>query len=108
MKTKTLGMLSYRGVLMPTEAFMAVRTKADGLKFFPASLIEPLGLKAILAALRTGTKTCAVGAVGLDDLAEWFAVSVTGFSITTAIYKPGDGVDVMAIVATFDVGLGLR
>ena len=45
-KTKALGMQSYPGVLTPTEAFMALQAGADGLKFFPASLMGPLGLKA--------------------------------------------------------------
>ena len=49
---------------MPTEAFMALRTKVDGLKFFPASLLGWSGLKGILEALPAGTKTYAVGAVG--------------------------------------------
>jgi 2-dehydro-3-deoxyphosphogalactonate aldolase len=93
---------------MPTEAFMALRTKVDGLKFFPASLLGWSGLQGILAALPAGTKTYAVGAVGSGNFAEWLTVSVPGFSIVAAIYKPGDVADVVAIVAAFDVGLGLR
>lgn len=62
----------------------------------------------ILAALPTGTKTYAVGAVGPGNFAEWLAVIVTGFSIAMAIYKPDNGADVVAIVASFDMSLGLR
>jgi len=87
---------------------MALRTKADVLKFFPASLLGLSGLKGILVVLPAGTKTCAISAVGSGNFAEWLAVSVLGFSIVAAFYKPGDGADVVAIVATFDVGLGLR
>lgn len=108
-KTKALGMQSYPGVLTPTEAFTALRAGADGLKFFPASLVGPSGLKAMLAVLPTGTKTYAVGGAGPDNFAEWFAVGGTGFGIGTAIYKPGDGADTVAqkaaaIVAAYDAG----
>lgn len=108
-KTKALGMQSYPGVLTPTEAFTALRTGADGLKFFPASLVGPSGLKAMLAVLPTGTKTYAVGGAGPDNFADWFAVGVTGFGIGTAIYKPGDTAAAVAqkaaaIVAAYDAG----
>jgi 2-dehydro-3-deoxyphosphogalactonate aldolase len=39
-KTKDLNMLSFPGVFTPTECFDALQSGADGLKFFPASLIE--------------------------------------------------------------------
>ena len=108
-KTKALGMQSYPGVLTPTEAFTALRTGADGLKFFPASLVGPSGLKAMLAVLPTGTKTYAVGGAGADNFADWFAVGVTGFGIGTAIHSPGDSAEIVAakarnIVAAYDAG----
>jgi 2-dehydro-3-deoxyphosphogalactonate aldolase len=108
-KTKALGMQSYPGVLTPTEAFMALQAGADGLKFFPASLMGPLGLKAMLAVLPIGTKTYAVGGSGPNNFVDWFAVGVTGFGIGTAIYKPGDGADMVAkkaaaIVVAYDAG----
>ncbi|WGI22777.1 2-dehydro-3-deoxy-6-phosphogalactonate aldolase [Amylibacter sp. IMCC11727] len=108
-KTKALGMQSYPGVLTPTEAFTALRTGADGLKFFPASLVGPSGLKAMLAVLPNGTKTYAVGGAGPDNFADWFGVGVTGFGIGTAIYKPGDSAEAVAqkaaaIVAAYDAG----
>lgn len=108
-KTKALGMQSYPGVLTPTEAFTALRTGADGLKFFPASLVGPSGLKAMLAALPVGCKTYAVGGAGPDNFADWFAAGITGFGIGTAIYKPGDGADMVAkkaaaIVVAYDAG----
>lgn len=108
-KTKALGMKSYPGVLTPTEAFTALRKGADGLKFFPASLVGPSGLKAMLAVLPKETKTYAVGGAGPDNFADWFAVGVTGFGIGTAIYKPGDTADIVAqkaedIVSAYDAG----
>jgi 2-dehydro-3-deoxyphosphogalactonate aldolase len=108
-KTKLLGMQSFPGVLTPTEAFAALRAGADGLKFFPASLVGPSGLKAMLAVLPYGTKTYAVGGAGPSNFGDWFAAGVTGFGIGTAIYKPGDTAAVVSkkaaeIVVAFDAG----
>lgn len=87
--TKRAGMLSYPGVLTPSECFAALRAGADGIKLFPASLLGPAGLTAIRAVLPEATKTYAVGGVGPDNFAAWQAAGVTGFGIGTAIYRPG-------------------
>ena len=39
--TKARGMVSWPGVMTPTECFAALKAGADGLKIFPASLIGP-------------------------------------------------------------------
>jgi 2-dehydro-3-deoxyphosphogalactonate aldolase len=108
-KTKELGLLSYPGVATPTECFTALRHGADGLKFFPASLIGPSGLAAISAVLPTGTKTYAVGGADPSNFADWFGVGVTGFGIGSGIYKPGFTAQDVAkkaaeIVAAYDAG----
>lgn len=105
--TKAQGMMSFPGVFTPTECFTALRSGADGLKFFPASLIGPDGLKAILAVLPKGTATYAVGGAGPDNFADWIKVGATGFGIGTALYKPGSSTgEVRAradrIVAAYD------
>lgn len=87
--TKRAGMLSFPGVLTPSECFAALRAGADGLKLFPASLLGPAGLAAIRAVLPEGTRTYAVGGVGPENFAEWRAAGVSGFGIGTAIYTPG-------------------
>ncbi len=87
--TKAAGMASYPGVLTPTECFSALRNGADGLKFFPASLIGPAGLSALRAVLPPATKTFAVGGAGPDSFAEWIAAGVTGFGIGSGLYKAG-------------------
>ncbi len=106
---KQAGLLSYPGIMTPSEAFAALRNGADGLKLFPASLIGPAGLKAIRAVLPEGTKTYAVGGAGPDNFAEWFAAGVTGFGIGTALFTPGRTLDdVLArardVVAAYDAG----
>lgn len=87
--TKAEDMSSFPGVMTPSECFTALRNGADGLKFFPASLIGPDGLKAMLAVLPKGTATYAVGGAGPDNFGSWLAVGTTGFGIGTALYKPG-------------------
>jgi len=105
--TKQAGMQSYPGVMTPTEAFSALRNGADGLKFFPASLVGPDGLKAMRAVLPPGTRTYAVGGVGPENFGHWFAAGVTGFGIGTGLYTPGRALDdVLArardMVASYD------
>ncbi len=87
--TKAAGMLSYPGVMTPTECFTALRAGADGLKMFPGSLVTPAGLKAIRAVLPECTKCFAVGGAGPDNFADWKAVGADGFGIGTALYSTG-------------------
>ncbi|WP_323772426.1 2-dehydro-3-deoxy-6-phosphogalactonate aldolase [Antarctobacter sp.] len=87
--TKAAGMLSYPGVLTPTECFSALRHGADGLKFFPGTLIGPEGVKAIRAVLPKDTEVLAVGGAGPENFAEWKAAGADGFGIGSALYKPG-------------------
>ncbi|WP_347311246.1 2-dehydro-3-deoxy-6-phosphogalactonate aldolase [Defluviimonas sp. SAOS-178_SWC] len=105
--TKMLGLLSYPGVMTPTECFAALRAGADGLKLFPADLIGPKGLAALRAVLPGGTEVLAVGGVSADNMAEWRAAGAAGFGLGTALYRPGDGpVEVSAkatrIVVAYD------
>ena len=105
--TKAAGMASWPGVMTPTECFLALKSGADGLKIFPASLIGPEGIKAIRAVLPPGTQIYAVGGAGAENFAEWLAASADGFGIGSALYKPGMSVsDVSArardMVAAYD------
>lgn len=105
--TKAAGLLSYPGVMTPTECFAALRAGADGLKIFPGSLIGPDGLKAIRAVLPPGTEVLAVGGAGPDNLGQWIAAGADGFGIGSALYKPGDTAATVAtraadLVARYD------
>ncbi len=107
---KALGLHSWPGVMTPTECFMALKAGADGLKFFPASLIGPDGVKAIRAILPKGTQVYAVGGAGPANFAQWIAAGANGFGIGTALYTPGLGVAEMmrraaTIVAAYDAAL---
>jgi len=88
-ETKRLGLQSFPGVMTPTECFAALRAGADGLKFFPASLIGPAGVAAIRAVLPKDTQVFAVGGAGPANFGAWWQAGVTGFGIGTALYTPG-------------------
>lgn len=108
--TKTAGMASWPGVMTPSECFLALKSGADGLKIFPASLIGPAGIKAIRAVLPPGTQVYAVGGAGPDNFGEWMAASADGFGIGTALYSPGLSLAEVTqraatIVAAYDAAL---
>ena len=108
--SKAAGMVSWPGVMTPTECFAALKAGADGLKFFPASLIGPDGVKAIRAVLPKFTQVYAVGGAGPANFAQWIKAGVDGFGIGTAIYTPRLSVAEIAaraaeIVAAYDGAL---
>lgn len=108
-ETVRLQMLSYPGVFTPTDAFRAIKAGATGLKFFPAEVLGPKGIKAIKAVLPPELPLYAVGGANPDNFNEYFAAGCTGFGLGTYIYKPGmDVADVAeraaAAVTAYDAG----
>lgn len=106
-RTRELGMLSYPGVMTPTECFAAIDAGATGLKLFPADLVGVAGVKAFKAVLPSEMKLYAVGGVANDNLGQWRAAGVTGFGIGSSLYKAGRTVDEVhtiakGIVAAYD------
>lgn len=87
--TRARGLLSYPGVFSPTDAFTAIRSGATGLKFFPAEVLGPKGIKAMKAVLPPAIPLYAVGGANPDNFGEYFAVGCAGFGLGTYIYKPG-------------------
>ena len=88
--TKNAGMLSYPGVITPTECFSALNCGADGLKFFPASLLGEANLIALKAVLPDKIPLYMVGGVGPENFSSWFNAGATGFGIGSGVYKAGD------------------
>ena len=106
-RTRELGMLSYPGVMTPTECFAAIDAGATGLKLFPADLVGVAGVKAFKAVLPSEMKLYAVGGVANDNLGQWRTAGVTGFGIGSSLYKAGRTVDEVhtiakGIVAAYD------
>lgn len=111
-RTKELGLQSFPGVLTPTEAFSAIDAGADGLKFFPASILGPSGVAAMKAVLPKDMPTFAVGGANADNFDQWLAAGVDGFGIGSAIFKPGFSAQqvkdvAQLMVAAYDKAKGL-
>jgi 2-dehydro-3-deoxyphosphogalactonate aldolase len=108
-ETVRIQLLSYPGVFTPSDAFRAIKAGATGLKFFPAEVLGPKGIKAMKAVLPPDLPLYAVGGANPDNFAEYFAAGCTGFGLGTYIYKPGMSVDEVAergraAVAAYDAG----
>ena len=88
--TKQANMLSFPGVITPTECFSALNCGADGLKFFPASLLGESNLVALKAVLPENIPLYMVGGVEPENFSSWFNAGATGFGIGSGIYKAGD------------------
>ena len=88
--TKQANMISYPGVITPTECFSALKYGADGLKFFPAILLGETNLIALKAVLPENVPLYMVGGVGPENFSSWFEAGATGFGIGSGIYKAGD------------------
>lgn len=88
-RTRELNLASYPGVFSPTDAFTAIRAGATGLKFFPAEVLGPKGIKAMKAVLPPVLPIYAVGGANPDNFGEYFAAGCAGFGLGTYIFKPG-------------------
>ena len=105
--TKKADMLSYPGVITPTECFSALNCGADGLKLFPASLLGEANLISLKALLPAGIPLYMVGGIGPENFSSWFSAGATGFGIGSGIYKAGDSSEIVAnkaksIVLSYD------
>ena len=108
--TKEAGILSYPGVITPTECFSALNSGADGLKFFPASLLGEANLIAIKAVLPSDIIIYMVGGVGPENFSSWFKAGASGFGIGSGIYKAGESASAVAkkaesIILSYDESL---
>ena len=95
-RTLARGLRSYPGVFSPTEAFRAIRAGAHGLKFFPAEVLGPAGIKAMTAVLPGDIPLYAVGGANPDTFAAYFTAGCSGFGLGTFLYKPGYSLDEIA------------
>jgi 2-dehydro-3-deoxyphosphogalactonate aldolase len=83
------GMVTMPGVFTPTEALAACKAGASGLKFFPANVLGPDGIKAISAVLPKDAVIGAVGGVTEGEFAAFADVGIRTFGLGSSLYKPG-------------------
>jgi len=83
------GMVTMPGVFTATEALLAARAGASGLKFFPASVLGASGISAIRAVLPADLMIAAVGGISDKNFAEYIKTGVHAFGLGTSLYKPG-------------------
>ena len=83
------GMVTMPGVFTATEALLAAKAGASGLKFFPASVLGPSGISAIRAVLPADLMIAAVGGISDKNFAEYIKTGVHAFGLGTSLFKPG-------------------
>lgn len=98
-RAKQRGMFVFPGVATPTEAFTALENGADGLKIFPAELIPPKGVKALLTVLPKGTDLIPVGGIDQTNMAGYLNAGATGFGFGSSLFKPSYDLDDISLNA---------
>jgi len=93
---KVAGLYLSPGVVTPTEAFAALEEGADVLKLFPAEMLNPGVVKALLAVLPKGTALVPVGGISPDNMAPFVSAGVSGFGLGSGLFKPGMSADDVA------------
>jgi 2-dehydro-3-deoxyphosphogalactonate aldolase len=77
------------GFATATEAFMACDAGAKHLKLFPAVTSGPAHLRQLKAVLPADVVVWAVGGVGADGFADWWAAGARAFGIGGELYRVG-------------------
>jgi len=88
-RARALGMVTMPGVFTPTEALLAAKAGASGLKFFPASVLGAAGITAIRAVLPADLMIAAVGGVSDRNFVEYTRAGILAFGLGSSLYKPG-------------------
>lgn len=86
---KAQDMATIPGVATPSEAFAALAAGADCLKVFPAEMVTPPAVKAMLAVLPRGTALLPVGGITPEAMRPFVQAGAKGFGLGSALYKPG-------------------
>lgn len=88
-RAKDAEMFVVPGVATPTEAFATLSAGADALKLFPAEMISPAAVKAMLAVLPKGTRLIPVGGIGAQNIPAYRVAGAAAFGIGSTLYAPG-------------------
>lgn len=92
---KRYGLFAVPGFFTPAEAFAMLAAGADALKLFPAEAASPAVLRALRAVLPAGTMMMPVGGIDANTIPAWRAAGADGFGIGSAVYRPGDTVEIV-------------
>jgi 2-dehydro-3-deoxyphosphogalactonate aldolase len=87
-----LALVPAPGFATASEAFAAYDAGARHLKLFPAATYGPGHLKQLKAVLPADAVVWAVGGVGPDTMADWWAAGARGFGLGGEIYRAGQTV----------------
>ena len=88
-RARLRGMVTMPGVFTATEALLAAKCGASGLKFFPASVLGASGITAIRAVLPADLMIAAVGGVSDRNFADYVSAGIFAFGLGSSLYKPG-------------------
>ncbi|HEY8614740.1 2-dehydro-3-deoxy-6-phosphogalactonate aldolase [Phenylobacterium sp.] len=91
-RTVELGLDPAPGFATPSEAFTAIEAGARHLKLFPAATYGSVHVKQIKAVLPPEAVVWAVGGVGPDSMAEWWAAGCRAFGLGGELYRAGQSV----------------
>jgi 2-dehydro-3-deoxyphosphogalactonate aldolase len=97
---KRAGLFACPGFFNPTEAFALLDAGADAIKLFPAEVLGPPMLKALLAVLPPSAVVIPVGGVDAKQVAHWMAAGALGLGVGSSIYRPGDDAAVVEAKGT--------
>lgn len=81
------------GFATATEAFAAHEAGARHLKLFPAATYGPGHLRQLKAVLPADALVWAVGGVGPDAMAEWWAAGARAFGLGGELYRAGQSLE---------------
>lgn len=84
-----LGLECAPGFATASEAFAAYGAGARHLKLFPATTYGPVHLRQLKAVLPPDAIVWAVGGVGPDTMAEWWAAGARAFGLGGELFRPG-------------------
>ena len=81
-------MVATPGVATPSEAFVALKAGADGLKMFPAEAMPPAIVKAWRAVMPANALLMPVGGIKPDTMRAYLEAGASGFGLGSALFTP--------------------
>ena len=93
------GMISLPGFATATEALLAMRSGAHGLKLFPAEAFAPAYVKALRSVIAAEVPIFPVGSIRPQSMAPYVDAGASGFGIGGQLYRPEIEDDALRVAA---------